>query len=248
MSGTFNIGGNAYPAGNASGGAASMYDLADDNYSHTGKNYIGGWGGLAEEGPGGYPGGGPSNVTILAGGVSSAAMGSAYKGALKGYYLLKSQAVSFTPSAPELPDTRWNVDLDPHYNDIYGDPLVRITLDWTANPYNGALDLLPQATAMLQKMGASNITTSKGVPPGTLHLESYEPHHRGGMRIGTDSSTSVLNKYHQVWNNPLNVFAGGEITNTTGDNVTAGTHMAGCTAYVAAEGIQMYLKSRGALV
>jgi gluconate 2-dehydrogenase alpha chain len=249
VSGTVNIGGNAYPSGNASGGAYAMYDLADDNYDHTGKNYIGGWGDPAEIGYGGYVGGlsnGPSNVTILAGGVSATAAGSGYKAALKNFYLPTSQPVSMTPSAPELPDTRWNVDLDPHYNDMYGDPLARITMDWTANPYNGAVDLLPTAKTILQKMNASNITTNMGVPPGTLHLESFEPHHRGGMRIGTNSSTSVMNLYNQVWG-VQNVFAGGEIANTTGDNVTAGTHVAGMTAYVAAEGIMKYLSSPGPL-
>jgi len=40
----------------------------------------------------------------------------------------------------------------------------------------------------------------------------------------------------------VNYFAAGEITNTTGNNATAGTHVAGPQSYRAAEGIKKYLQ------
>src|SRR5205807_5510259 len=66
VSGTLSIGGNSYAAGNGSGGSVDIYDLMDDNFSHTGLNFIGG----SQISMGGYLGGGPGNITF-AGGVSA---------------------------------------------------------------------------------------------------------------------------------------------------------------------------------
>ncbi len=70
---------------------------------------------------------------------------------------------------------------------------------------------------------------------------------RGGARTGTNPDTSVFNKWMQCWTSE-NVFASGEICDTFGDNITAGTHVAGPMAYLAADGIKKYLKSSGPLV
>src|SRR5207247_9008288 len=65
VSGTVNIGGNSYPAGNGSGGGVSVFDLMDDNFSHSNISppFIGG--GLF--GGGGYLGGGPGNISFARG-------------------------------------------------------------------------------------------------------------------------------------------------------------------------------------
>src|SRR2546425_12140692 len=134
VSGTLsNIGGNAYPAGNAGGGSVDIYDLMDDNFDHKNLGFIGG----SQIGVGGYPGGGPGNITF-AGGVSSASMGGTFKATQKDKYLQTKTVLSSTPFAPDLPTTDNYVDLDPHYTDIYGDPLARLTYDWTPNMYVGA--------------------------------------------------------------------------------------------------------------
>src|SRR5256712_710688 len=122
VSGTLsNIGGNAYPAGNAGGGSVDIYDLMDDNFDHKKLRFIGG----SQIGVGGYPGGGPGNITF-AGGVSSASMGGTFKATQKDKYLQTKTVLSSTPFAPDLPTTDNYVDLDPHYTDIYGDPLARL--------------------------------------------------------------------------------------------------------------------------
>jgi len=118
-SGTLAIGGNSYSAGNASAGGVSIYDFADDNFDHTGLNFIGG--GVVSVG--GYQGGGPANFSGIAGAATINSMGSAYKASLKNHYLPTKLTVALGPAPAELADTRWHLDLDPHHNDMYGGPL-----------------------------------------------------------------------------------------------------------------------------
>ncbi len=242
VSGTLsNIGGNAYPAGNGSGGSVDIYDLMDDNFDHTGLGFIGG----SQIGAGGYPGGGPGNITF-AGGVSSASMGGTFKATQKDKYLQTKTNLGATPFAPDLPTTDNYVDLDPHYTDLYGDPLARLTYDWTPNTYIGATYLANKVKDIFTKMGASNVTVSSAVNPGgSTHNDWWGHHLRGGCRIGTDPASSVWNSWNQCWSpaskTPFNIFGAGEITNTSGDTVPSGTHVAGAQSYRAAEGIKKYL-------
>jgi len=242
VSGTLpNLGANSYSAGNASGGGFDIYDLMDDNFIHTGLNFIGG----SEISFGGYAGGGPGNITF-AGGVSAASMGSTFKTTQKDKYLQTKTVLGSTPFAPDLPNTTNYVDLDPHYTDAYGDPVSRLTFDWTPNTYNGATYLVNKVKAILQQMGAQNITIGNQVNPGAANNDWWGHHLRGGCRIGSDPAWSVYSGYNQLWLDPthgVNYFAAGEITNTTGDTVPSGTHVAGAQSYRAAEGIVKYLQS-----
>jgi gluconate 2-dehydrogenase alpha chain len=242
-SGVLNMGANAYPAGNASGGGFTLYDLTDDNFDHTGLNFIGG----NMPAAGGYAGGGPSNL-VLAGSSGPGSQGSTYKASLKDMYLQTKTGVSIFMPGPEIPTTAWFIDLDPHHVDAFGDPLPRETLDWSNNMYNCANYMAPKVTNILQKMGCSNVTVSpQSVAPGSYHEDSFQLHRRGGLRLGSDSATSVLNKWQQSWTTP-NFFTAGEVCNTTGTYNTAGTHGMGPQCYVAAEGIKRYLNSPGPLV
>ena len=63
--------------------------------------------------------------------------------------------------------------------------------------------------------------------------------------VGTNL-TSTFNMWQQCWTAP-NLFAAGEVNNTTGDTVPSGTHIAGPQVQIASEGIQQYLKSPGLL-
>jgi gluconate 2-dehydrogenase alpha chain len=231
-----NIGGNSYPAGNGSGGSVDIYDLMDDNFDHTGLNFIGG----NQVGAGGYPGGGPGNITF-AGGSSSANMGGTFKAAQKDKYLPTKTTLGATPFAHDLPTTDNYVDIDPHYTDAYGDPVARLTYDWTPNTYNGATYLANKCAAIFTKMGATNVTVGSAVSAGAAHNDWWGHHLRGGCRIGINASSSVWNKWNQCWAPYFNIFGAGEITNTSGDNVPSGTHVAGAQSYVAADGIRKYL-------
>jgi gluconate 2-dehydrogenase alpha chain len=78
-----NIGGNSYPAGNGLGGGYTMLDLADDNFDHTGQNFIGG----AYVIVGSYLGSGPANFNFFAGAPSPTMIGSIFKATLKDRFL-----------------------------------------------------------------------------------------------------------------------------------------------------------------
>ncbi len=256
VTGTVNIGGNSYPAGNGSGGGMAVYDLMDDNFIHSNISppFIGG--GLVSAG--GYLGSGPGNITF-AGGVSgpssanpNGSMGSAFKATQQNKYLPTKQTVGATPFAPDLPTLMNYVDLDPHYTDAYGDPVSRLTYDWTPNTYNGAAYLVNQIKTILDQMGATNVTVGSTVAPYSAHNDWWGHHLRGGLRIGTDPNAgtpaawAALSGYNQLYLTPttgVNYFAAGEITNTTGNNATAGTHVAGPQSYRAAEGIVKYLQN-----
>ena len=69
------------------------------------------------------------------------------------------------------------------------------------------------------------------------------------LNAGTATAWAALSGYNQLYYNSntagVNYFAAGEITNTTGNNATAGTHAAGPQSYRAAEGIKKYLANVG---
>ena len=243
VSGTISIGGNSYAAGNGSGGGYSIFELMDDNFDHTSLNFIGG----TLLGAGGYLGGGPGNITF-AGGVGSSAMGGPFKATQKDKYLPTKVTVGTTPFAPDLPTYMNYIDLDPHYTDAYGDPVSRLTYDWTPNTYNGAAYLVNLCKPVLTQMGATNITVSSAVSPYSAHNDWWGHHLRGGLRVGSDPTLAALSGYNQLLlttTTGVNYFAAGEITNATGNNATAGTHAAGPQSYRAAEGIVKYLQNAG---
>jgi gluconate 2-dehydrogenase alpha chain len=241
--GTVAIGGNSYPSGNGKGGAIQILDLADDNYDHTGKNYIGG----SRMMIGIYMGSGPGNLAI-AGSSSAANIGSKYKASQQNKYLVTKQTLSFAPSGMFPSVTTNYADLDPHYTDLYGDPLIRQTMDVVANGTNCSNDQAAAYEAILTKMGATNVTLGAVSAPLSSHITNWSAHTRGGARIGTDPSTSVFNAWGQHWN-AVNLFAAGEITLPNGDNVTTGgTHPAGASALIVADGIKQYLATPGALL
>jgi gluconate 2-dehydrogenase alpha chain len=240
---------NSFPAGNASGGDTSIYDFMDDNFDHAGLNFIGG----AQQSAGSYGGSGPTNLTT-AGGVTSASQGSTFKATQKGKYNGGGGAarVSLGGVAPDLPNTTNHWDLDPHYVDAWGDPCIRITHDWTPNGYNGATYFASSPgnaplIAILQKLGATSISNGgTAVAPYSAHTDWWGHHWRGGNRVGSNNATSTFNMWQQCWTAP-NLFAAGEVNNTTGDTVPSGTHIAGPQVQIASEGIQQYLKTPGLL-
>ena len=240
--GTINIGANAYCTGNGWGGGYQINDFADDNFDHTGLDFIGG-------GPisvGNYVGSGPNNFTFLS--PSPDNMGSTWKATQKDSKLLTKQTlISTIFGGPQIPEKSMYIDLDPHYSDVYGDPLPRVTMDYGTNELNSAKFLLKKYADIFTKMGCTNVTTIPGNGTADYHMDDYQAHTRGGAKMGSNPSTSVFNKWCQCWD-MQNLFAAGEILETFGDNTTAGTHVAGMMAYLAADGIKKYLATSGSLV
>jgi gluconate 2-dehydrogenase alpha chain len=218
-----------------------MEDFSDDNFDHTGQNFIGG----TNHSFGGYMGAAPHTFTGI--GPNGNNMGSAYKASLKNMKLPTKQTLAVGGAGPNIPTTETYTDLDPHFTDVYGDPLLRVTSDYGINGWNAANYIAPLVgPGLLAKMGCTNITTSKGTPFST-HPHGTNIHWRGGMRMGSDPSWSVTNKWLQSWTIP-NLFSCSESSDTFGDTTTAGTHIIGMMSYIAADGIQNYLKTPGPLV
>jgi len=237
-------------AGNGNGGF-SIFEFEEDGFDHTGLNFVGGTGSSA----GGYAGGGPTNVST-AGGANSGAQGSKYKATLQNRFAQGggNAGVGFGGTTTDLANTLNMWDLDPHYTDLWGDPLPRITHEWTPNPYNAAtyFGSSPGNTAFLNILTALKATNiSKGgttvVPPYGTHNDWWGHHIRGGNRMGASSTWATFNKWTQCYTCP-NLFAAGEANKVTSNSSSAGTHDAGAVSEISSEGIQMYLKAPGALL
>ncbi len=241
-----NMGANTYCAGNAAGGGYAFLDLNEVNpeythpatcLGHIAGNYIGD-----------YLGSGPGTISTHL--PSRTSFGSTWKAGLKDEKLPTKIRFGIGTSGPTLPVLEHFVDLDPHYNDIYGDPNARITLDWDANTWRVAEYMVNGSTLLtdiLGKMGDPSTIKKDTVAELSQHVDWWGHHMRGGARTGKDPATSVFNKWMQCWTCE-NVFSSGEICFTFGDNITNGTHPAGAMAYMAADGIKKYLQNPGPLV
>jgi gluconate 2-dehydrogenase alpha chain len=194
---------------------------------------------------GGYTGNAPSGVSTATAG-SASTIGSAWKATQKNKYIHTSTAVSLSASGVAVPTTDLLTDLDPFYSDYYGDPIVRF-LESANNNSVGVSNLItPLLAPLAAKISGGATTLSAPAANGTTMPSSYSIHIRGGGRLGANPSYSCYNLWHQSWY-VQNVFAAGEQQNTTGTNVTPGTHGILPQAYIAVDGIEQYLKSPGPL-
>lgn len=169
--------------------------------------------------------------------------GSGFKAALKQYY---NRSLSFAMQG-ECPAYRQNyVDLDPNYNDAWGNPLPRVTFNFTDNERkmvkyvadNAITQIAGQLNPSLKQV-SDTITDFNSVPYQSTHIN-------GGTVMGDDPSTSVVNKYGQVWGVPnLFVVGASNFPQHAGYNPT-GT--VGALAYHAVDAIvSRYLPNPGML-
>jgi choline dehydrogenase-like flavoprotein len=100
-------------------------------------------------------------------------------------------------------------------------PLLKISIDYDDNDERMGKDYVEQLTTMFEKAGFSNIvaTDSKQAP-------GLDIHEMGGVRMGHDLRTSLLNKWHQM-HSCKNVFVtdGACMTSTSTQNPSL-TYMA----------------------
>jgi gluconate 2-dehydrogenase alpha chain len=232
--------------------AVAIDDYNADNFDHTGLGFLGG-GSISIGQSGARP------IQSLAVPPGTAPFGRDWKVAIKKYY--KSVAsVGFQGESPAYQTHL--LDLDPTYRDSFGNPLIRITFDWEANErkmiaFAGTKTLeimkqmLPNGTVAgagpLSPTAGDIIAGGAGSLPAHYDVTPYQStHNTGGVIMGADPSTSVVNSYLQMWDAP-NVFVVGacNFPQNAGFNPT-GT--VGALAYRAAEGILKYHKSGKALV
>ena len=114
-----------------------------------------------------------------------------------------------------------HVRLHKDLKDKYGIPQLIVSCDWTENDERMVQDYVEQTKQMFEKAGFVNIKVEDTKsPPGA------DIHEMGGVRMGHDSKTSMLNKHHQL-HLCKNVFVtdGACMTSTSTQNPTL-TYMA----------------------
>jgi gluconate 2-dehydrogenase alpha chain len=137
------------------------------------------------------------------------------------------------------------VDLDPTYTDKYGDPLIRLTLDWTDHERAQAAMVVKVQTQLAKAM---NMRTGGS----TRLLERYNTtqyqstHVNGGAIMASSPETSVVNPWLQHWRLPnVWVMGGSAFPQNASGNPTL-TILA--LVLRAADGIiDRYLKNPGGL-
>ncbi|WP_428656849.1 GMC oxidoreductase [Runella sp.] len=113
------------------------------------------------------------------------------------------------------------IRLDPNLKDDWGIPQLRMSVDFDDNDMKMVKDFYEQFTEMFTKAGFTNIKTMD-----TKRVPGNENHEMGGIRMGKDPKTSMLNKWNQM-HACKNVFVtdGGCMTSTSTQNPSL-TYMA----------------------
>ena len=85
------------------------------------------------------------------------------------------------------------VELDKKQKDSWGVPLLRISVDYDDNDRKMTKDYVEQTSEMFHSAGFTNIFPIVHYQPPGLDI-----HEMGGVRMGNDPKTSILNKWNQV--------------------------------------------------
>jgi gluconate 2-dehydrogenase alpha chain len=137
------------------------------------------------------------------------------------------------------------LDLDPTYKDAWGRPVLRMTFDFPENDVRMSAYCTERAVEIAKAMGGKQVVGSprKGPYDATAYQST---HNTGGTVMGTDPSTSVVNRYLQSWDLP-NLFVIGASCFAQNASYNP-TDTVGALANWAADAIvKRYLKSPGPL-
>ena len=113
-----------------------------------------------------------------------------------------------------IPKEESRVSLDPEKTDEWGIPLLRVNLDYDENDEKMLKDYFDQFSEMFKKAGFKNIRTSDSRQAPGLDI-----HEMGGVRMGKDPETSLLDKWNR-FHNCKNVYVtdGACMTSTSTQN------------------------------
>jgi gluconate 2-dehydrogenase alpha chain len=156
------------------------------------------------------------------------------------------RVASISTEAEHLAYKQNFLDLDPTYTDNHGDPLMRLTLDWTDHERAQAA-LLTKVHAQIAK--AMN---GRAAPPNSKNLDRYtvtqyqSTHVNGGAIMGASPDSSVVNPWLQHWQIPNLFVAGGSAFPQNGSGNPTLTILA-LTLRAADAIVGRYLKHPGGL-
>jgi choline dehydrogenase-like flavoprotein len=92
-----------------------------------------------------------------------------------------------------VPEESNHLRLSKDEKDKYGIPKLILSVEWKENDDKMTRDFLEQQTEMYERMGFKNIKVEDtGAPPGS------DIHEMGGVRMGRDPKTSLLNEFNQL--------------------------------------------------
>lgn len=92
-----------------------------------------------------------------------------------------------------IPKATNQVSLSKDQKDQWGIPLLSVRVDYDENDEKLLQDFLVQGAEMLEAAGCKNISTKDSKQAPGLDI-----HEMGGVRMGTDAKTSLLNKWNQL--------------------------------------------------
>ena len=176
-------------------------DFNGDNFDHSGLGFVGGGYISANQ-----TNGRPINYQPTPPGTPS--WGAEWKAALRESYLHHVGIVCHGSSVA-VPQNY--LDLDPTYVDDYGQPLLRMTFDFPENDRKMSAYVLGKAEEIARNMDNVRAvsTVNRAAEGESYSVVPYQTtHNTGGAVIGTDPTTSVVNRYGQMWDHH-NVFVFG---------------------------------------
>jgi gluconate 2-dehydrogenase alpha chain len=188
---------NRFMGSGANGYAIDEFN--SDNFDHSNLGFFGG-GNIAFNNTGARPIGSYGPLPP-----GAATWGRGFKAAVKQYY---NRSVSFGMQG-ESPAYRQNyADLDPTYVDAFGNPLLRITFNFTDNERKMVRYVAETVlTRIIAQMNPAIQQVNDKI--GDFNVVPYQSTHLcGGTLVGEDPGMSVVNKYGQVWDMP-NLFVVG---------------------------------------
>ncbi|MBV1695667.1 MAG: GMC family oxidoreductase [Hyphomicrobiales bacterium] len=229
---TINI--NPFMGAGALGTAIDEFN--GDNFDHTGLGFVGGAyiGAFTT-------GGRPIEHHPVPPGTPRYGLG--WKQAVRRYY---NHTVALTVHGSSMTVRTNYLSLDPTYRDRFGQPALRITYDFPDNDVRMANFCTERAVEVAKIMGGTLIAPSYRSTPYSV-VPYQTTHNTGGAIMGTEPTSSVVNRYLQCWDVP-NVFVQGACAfpQNAGYNPT-GT--VGALAYWSAKAMrEQYLRSPGPLV
>jgi gluconate 2-dehydrogenase alpha chain len=139
-----------------------------------------------------------------------------------------------------------HLDLDPTYKDAWGLPLLRMTFDFPENDIRMSAYVTEKAAAIGRAMGGREVSASPRKPPYTT-TQYQTTHNTGGAVMGTDPSTSAVNRFLQSWD-VHNVFVIGASAFPQNASYNPTGTLGALTYWSAAAIVGPYLKSPGPLV
>ncbi|MBV8904530.1 MAG: GMC family oxidoreductase [Acidobacteriia bacterium] len=173
----------------------------------------------------------------------SSEWGSAWKKAALAWH---DRVASISSEAEHFAYRQNYLDLDPTYKDKYGDPCMRLTLDWNAHERAQGAMLSAIHAKVAKAMNARSGGTNSRLLERYTVMQYQSTHVNGGAIMGTAPAQSVVNPWLQHWQVPNLWVVGGSAFPQNGSGNPTLTILA--LALRAADGlIDRYVKSPGSL-